>query len=145
MAVNPKTKKGSKNKGKNTSDLPNPWEIFGEPPKLPGIGDEYMRFKVEQASQQALRQLFRTSVENTKDPIEKERLRALMNNSNTNGQGMNAHPILAKHKQFSNREVNMLPTMDPEQLDRYLQNEYQKKYVKDLQKRNENEMSLKAK
>lgn len=122
--------------------LPNPWEIYGGTDSLPGVDDEFMRFKVETANEQTLRETFKTTVENAKDPVEKERLRHMVGQQNKTGAGLRSHPILAKFKQFFNREISMLPTMDVEQQAKHNELQHRKQYLKDLQKRNENDMSM---
>jgi len=120
--------------------LPNPWDIYGEPDTLPGIDDEFMRFQVETANEEDLRSLFKNTVENAKDPAEKARLREMVN-ANRAGNGLKSHPILAKFKQFFSREISLLPNMDVEQQVKHNELQNRKQYLKELQQKNEKEMS----
>jgi hypothetical protein len=125
--------------------LPDPWEIYPQIDTLPDIDDEFMRYKVETETERTLREDFKTTVENAKDPAEKEQLRDLVQQQNKTISSLQSHPILAKFKQFFNREINLLPTMDVEQQVKHQELQNRKEYLKNLQKRNEQEMGMKKK
>lgn len=122
--------------------VPNPWEIYTGTDTLPGVDDEFMRFKLETANEKTLRQDFKTTVEQAKDPAEKERLRHMVGQQNQMGKGLKSHPILAKFKQFFNREISLLPNQDVEQQVKHQELQNRKEYLKQLQAKNEQEMSL---
>ena len=101
----------------------------------PSINDAYQRHKVESATKLALQKEFQTKVAEPKDP-EKPRVAA-----NENGNGFQAHPLLKDKVQFNGaNETTILPNMDPEQWEHYL--EYQLQLKNELRLQNLNQQTM---